>query len=326
MEIKMSIHTDMAVEAHEYFSGRKGTLPQGIKVEKRVFGGLKYTGISVTDEEGAKYIEKPIGTYITFEAEDLRGFESESNVQNRSFIAREIEKLLKKNNISDEDTILVVGLGNRSITPDALGPKVVSSLFVSRHLFEHLPEIKNADIRPVCAVSPGVLGTTGIETLEIIRGITEHVKPKCIIAVDALVARNISRLGKSVQLSDSGINPGSGVGNHRKGINAKTLGVPVISVGIPMVVDAATIADDIFESSVTMFKSASGKESKFYEMLSEMNPSQRKAIFTEALSDLSGELIVTPKDIDEMVSDLAKVISSALNMGLHKGDVSPLLQ
>ena len=322
----MSIHTDMAVEAHEYFSGKKGAVPQGIKIDKRVFGGLKYTGISVTDEEGAKYIEKPIGTYITFEAEDLRGFESESNVQNRSFIAREIEKLLSKNNIADDDTVLVVGLGNRSITPDALGPKVVSSLFVSRHLFEQLPEIKSADIRPVCAISPGVLGTTGIETLEIIRGITQHVKPKCVIAIDALVARSISRLGKSVQLSDSGINPGSGVGNHRKGINAETLGIPVISIGIPMVVDAATIADDIFEGSVSMFRAASEKESKFYEMLHDMNPAERKAIFSEALSGISGELIVTPKDIDEMVSDLAGVISSALNIGLHKGDVSPLLQ
>ena len=322
----MGIHTDMAVEAHEYFSGKNSQVPPGVKVDKRVFGGLKYTEISVTDEEGAKFLEKPIGTYITFEAEDLRGFENESSIQNRSFIAREIEKLLRKNGIPDNAPILIVGLGNREITPDALGPKVVSSVFVSRHLFDHFPEIKNTDLRPVCAVSPGVLGTTGIETLEIVKGINEHVHPKCIIVIDSLVARNISRLGKSVQLSDSGISPGSGVGNHRKGLNSDSLGVPVISIGVPMVVDAATITDDIFECSVSMLKNASEKQSKFYEMLSEMKPFERKAIFKEALSGMTGELIVTPKDIDETVNDLSKVISAAINIGLHKGDISGYLQ
>ncbi|MDP4118041.1 MAG: GPR endopeptidase [Bacillota bacterium] len=320
------IHTDLALEAHEYFSGKKGGIPPGVTMDKRSFGGLRYTSISVTNEEGSRYLEKPLGTYITVEAEDLRGSDPESYKQSRNFIAREIETLLKKNGISENDPVLVIGLGNWDITPDALGPKVVSALFVSRHLFEHLPEVTSNKMRPVSAISPGVLGTTGIETLEIVRGIVERTQPKCVIAIDALVSRSIERLGKSLQISDSGINPGSGVGNHRKELSKNTLGVPVISIGVPTVVDAATIADDIFEGSVDMLKNSSKDNNKFYSLLSSLSSEERKSMFSAALSGMSGELIVTPKDIDEMISDISDVVSSALNVGLHSDDISSLMQ
>ena len=293
-----NINIDMALEAQEYHSKKKGELPKGIKVNSRSFGGVKYTDITVTDKEGSEYLGKPIGSYITFESEDLRGSVTESYKQNRSFVSKEIERLLQKNNIKENDPVLVVGLGNWDITPDALGPKTVSALFVSRHLFEHLPELTGSNMRSVSAISPGVLGTTGIETLEIVKGIVERTSPKCVIAIDALVARSIERLGKSLQISDSGINPGSGVGNHRKGLNFDTLGVPVISIGVPTVVSAATIAENLLETSASQdIKNAFG-----------------------------GDMIVTPKDIDELVSDLSEVIASALNTSLHSGDVSRLIQ
>ena len=303
-----SIHTDMAVEAHEYFS-EKNKVPQGVKMNKRVFGGLCYTKISITDEEGEKYLEKPMGTYITLEAENLRGSDRESYKQSRNFLAKEIEMLLEKNNISPTDPVLVIGLGNWDITPDALGPKTVSSLFVSRHLFEHLPESMTENIRPVCALSPGVLGTTGIETLEIVKGITQRVNPKCVIAIDALVARSIKRLGTSLQISDSGINPGSGVGNHRKELSKETLGVPVISIGVPTVVDAAPITENAFEGSVEILKESDN--SNLFKMLSTLSSEDRKRLFSVALS--------------EMTSDLSEVIAAALNTGLHSKDVKKLM-
>lgn len=321
-----NIHTDMALEAHEYFTGKKGAMPNSIKVTNRRFGGISYSDITVTDKAGADYLEKPIGTYITIETEDMRGEVRESYNQNRNFIAGEIEKLLEKNNIEKDAPVLVVGLGNWDITPDALGPKTVSSLFVSRHLFEHMPKLAQGHMRPVSAISPGVLGTTGIETVEIVKGIVQRTQPKCVIAIDALVARSITRLGKSVQLSDSGINPGSGVGNHRKGLNYDTLRIPVISIGVPMVVSGATIADNAFEGSVENLKKGSSQSKKFYDMLSSLNTEDRKAIFAEALSGLTGELIVTPKDIDELVTDISDMLSSALNLGLHPTDVAELLQ
>ncbi len=290
-----NIHTDMAVEIHEYFKGKSKEEPQGIEIKSREFGGLKYTEINVLNHYGEKFLGKPVGTYITFESQELTGYSEEGFKQSCNFIAAEIEKLLEKNNISEDAPILIVGLGNRNITPDALGPKVISNLFVSRHLFEHLPEIKNGGVRPVSAVSPGVLGTTGIETLEIVKGITERTKPKCIIVIDALVARDLSRLGKSLQISDSGINPGSGVGNHRRGLSKETLNVPVISIGIPTVVSSITIAESILDDKVNLRDS------------------------------LTESLIVTPKDIDTIISDLSKVISSALNMCLHSADVSELV-
>ena len=296
----MNIHTDMAVEVHEYISSKNANTLNGIKINSRTFGGLKFTEISVESEEGEKYLGKPKGTYITFESEELRSNTTESFKQNRNFIAAEIKKLLNKNKISPTDPVLVVGLGNWDITPDALGPKTISSLFVSRHLFEHLPHIVNDRVRPVSAISPGVLGTTGIETVEIIKGITERTNPGCIIAIDALVARSISRLGKSLQLSDSGINPGSGVGNHRKGLNKETLGVPVISIGVPTVVSCATIAESIVEN---------------YENNKDVDIAE----------NLNENMIVTPKDIDELISDLSEVISSALNVCLHPKDVSEFL-
>ncbi len=291
------INIDMALEAHEYFSGKATPPPQGIHFKTRTFGGLRHTEISVNNKEGEKYIGKPKGTYITFESEDLRGSVKESYNQNKNFIAKEIEHLLSKNGIEKNDPVLVIGLGNWDITPDALGPKTVSALFVSRHLFEHMPEITSDNMRSVSALSPGVLGTTGIETLEIVKGIVLRTSPKCVIAIDALVARDINRLGKSLQLSDSGINPGSGVGNHRKGLNSETLGVPVISIGVPTVVSAATIAENIFEKT---------------------NNESVNLQFGQ-------DMIVTPKDIDELVSDLAEVISGALNKSLHSGDISKLM-
>lgn len=291
------INIDMAVEAHEYFSGRNQAQPKGIKMKTRTFGGIKHTEITVTDKEGSEYIGKPPGIYITFESEDLRGSVKESYKQNKNFIAKEIELLLARNQIEKTDPVLVVGLGNWDITPDALGPKTVSALFVSRHLFEHLPGLTSENMRPVSALSPGVLGTTGIETLEIVKGIVSRTSPKCVIAIDALVARDINRLGKSLQISDSGINPGSGVGNHRKGLNKETLGVPVISIGVPTVVSASTIAENLYEKTGKSVSLPFGQD-----------------------------MIVTPKDIDELVSDLAEVISGALNTGLHSEDISALIQ
>ncbi|MDD4797432.1 MAG: GPR endopeptidase, partial [Eubacteriales bacterium] len=199
-------------------------------------------------------------------------------------------------------TILVIGLGNWDITPDSLGPRAVGQIMVTRHLMQMIPDQIDERVRALCALSPGVLGITGIETAEIIRGVVERVKPDILIAIDALAARSISRLGTTVQLSDAGIHPGSGVGNHRMALNRETLGVPVLSIGVPLVVYAGTIARDVIEN------------------LGGMRDTQRiDDAIEQVLHGTDTEMMVTPKDVDQLVEDTARMVATGINLMVHRG-------
>ena len=220
---------------------------EGIEVNEEEFNNnIKMTKIIVVDENGEKSLGKPKGVYITIDINNLHIAQDEEIENAASCLSKELKDLIQK--YSDRSSeILVVGLGNEYVTPDALGPKVISDIDVTRHILNYMPNVLEQGTSPVSAISPGVLGTTGIETVEILKGIVENVKPKLLIVIDALASRNINRISKTIQLSDTGISPGSGVGNKRNEISYNTLNVPVIAIGVPTVVDLATITDDCLD-------------------------------------------------------------------------------
>ena len=211
----------------------------------------------------------------------------------------------------------MVGLGNRNITADALGPKVVDGLLITRHLFEYMPDDIDDGVMPVCALSPGVLGLTGIETNEIIRGVVDRVKPDLIIAIDALASRSISRVMTTIQLTDTGITPGAGVGNKRGGLCLDTLGVPVIAIGVPTVVDAATMANDTIDMVIDSIKKEVDEKSGFYNVIKNISKTDKYRFIDEVLNKSFTNLVVTPKEVDEIIDDLAEIISDGINICMH---------
>lgn len=288
------IRTDLAIEAHET-CGIKNI--EGIRIDRNVKKDVEVTTVEILDERGEKYLGKDIGTYITIETSDMKNAEDEERENICVIIAENLKTILDKHNITG--SVLTVGLGNRQITPDALGPKVASKIEVTRHLFEYMPENLCDGVRSVCAIAPDVLGNTGIETLEIIAGINEKIMPEAIIAIDALAAGNPSRIGNTIQISDTGIHPGGGVGNRRKGLTFKNLKVPVIAVGVPTVVDARTIVSSALEAF----------EDKDAE------------IFMQQCCGI--DMMVTPKDIDMIIEVSSEILAHGINSGLHnmtKGD------
>ena len=282
----MPIRTDLAIESREMFAGEIS----GVESAARDSDGITVTHVNIKTQDGADRIGRPMGNYVTIEIDAM---EQTINAEQRTCdaLSGELKKLL-----ADKDTssVLVVGLGNQYITPDAIGPKAVSKIEVTRHITKEAQLGFDFEIRPVSAVAPGVLGITGIETGEIVKGVVEHVKPSVVIAIDALAARKIKRLGTTVQLSDTGISPGSGVGNNRKEISEKTLGVPVIAIGVPMVVDAATLAIDILENYV-----------------------KDDITVKESLTQNGRNMIVTPNDVDSICEQMTDIIAEGINMALH---------
>ncbi len=287
--------TDLAVEAKEIWreSAEKQTELKGVKSREKDLNGFRITTVEILDEEGAQALQKPIGTYITMEIDKLIKREDNSFTLGAETLGSEISDLLK---LKEKDSVLVVGLGNEAITPDAVGPKTTKNTMVTRHLVEKMPDEFGA-MRRVSVLMSGVLGTTGIETAEFIKAVVEKMKPDQVIVVDALASRKLARVCRTVQLANTGIVPGSGVGNSRAAINKETLGVPVTAIGVPTVVDAATLAADLAEQ-------AGAKN---------VNP--------EDMSNYGGAMIVTPKEIDANVSDIAKLLGYGINFALH-GDIT----
>ncbi len=312
-----SMRTDLAVEAHEYYVGDGKNVPSGIEVRIEDKGGVKITRVEVTSQSGAETINKPIGNYITIEAEGLSEDDEEAQHQASQMLAEEISRLLIENGVGADEEVLVVGLGNWDITPDALGPKTISKLNVTRHLFEYMPGALEKGVRPVCAMSPGVLGTTGIETGEMVKGISDKTTPRAVIAIDALASRSLGRLGTTIQIADTGICPGSGVGNSRKELSRESLGIPVIAIGVPTVVDAATVADDALEATLEALKSSSTAARPFYEMLMRIGEDNRYNLIRETLGNRISSMIVTPKEVDGMIENISDVIAEGINIGLH---------
>lgn len=302
-----NVRTDLAVEAHDLLRGQAQADIPGVRTESEVRGQTTISRVFIETEEGSRRMGRLPGRYITLDCPDLRDRNRTLQTEVASLAATELRNLLQ---LRPQDQVLVVGLGNGQATPDALGPRIIDSLLVTRHLRPYVPEDLRGDLRGVAAIAPGVLGITGIETYEVVHGLVQHVRPDVVICVDALAARAVSRLCTSIQMADSGIAPGSGIGNRRQALNRETLGVPVYAVGVPTVVHALTVASDAIDSLAAHGDLGIGHQWHG-------TPEQkRQLLFSHIAADL-GELIVTPKEIDRMVNDMAHLLAEALNQALH---------
>jgi len=306
------IRTDLALETQEKMQEDKVDL-KGVRFEEEeVDTNLVISTVVIETENGAKTMGKPKGTYITIEAgnmnEEDEGYHSEISAQLAGIIKRLIP--VQKEELS----VLVVGLGNRAVTPDSLGPRVVDNLYITRHILNEYGKYAFGREHTNCisSIAPGVMAQTGMESMEIIAAVVKETKPDFVIAIDALAARNTKRLNRTIQVTDTGINPGSGVGNHRHGINEKSLGVPVLAIGIPTVVDAATIVNDTMTSLFTALN-ANKDWSRIENSVEELNQSEKYELIHELLSPGLNTMFVTPKDIDESVKRISFTISEALN-------------
>ncbi|WZL74616.1 GPR endopeptidase [Clostridiaceae bacterium 35-E11] len=310
------IRTDLALEVRElYKENTKQEIP-GVEVEQKEDKFAMITHVKVLDSKGSKIMGKSIGSYITIESPGLKKPDADLKDQISQTLAKELVNLIpKKKNFKT----LIVGLGNWDITPDALGPQVVSKVFVTRHFFETYKKTEDPTMRSVSAISPGVMGTTGIETVEIIRGVVEKIQPDLVIAIDALASRRMERVHTTIQIATTGINPGSGVGNKRKELSERTLGVPVFAIGVPTVVDAATLANDTIKLLVNNLSEQASKDSTFYHMLKEMSDEDKYSLIREVLDPYGANVIVTTKDIDMIIKNISQIIANALNIALHPG-------
>lgn len=298
----LSRRTDLALEVRESFEEDdveiKGVV---LKEDYDKNKDIKVTTVVIKDEKGAEAMRKPMGTYITIEAPKLQEDDETYHKPLSEEVAKYIEEL--SGGLKDKE-ILIAGLGNREVTPDALGPQVVDNLFVTRHLIrEYGKEFKEKnDMGSLSAIAPGVMGQTGMESSEIIRGIIGETKPQLIIVIDALASRSVSRLNTTIQITDTGISPGAGVGNNRCALNEESLGVKVIALGVPTVVDAATIVNDTMEN---FLRKKGFKEEEVYSFLREVNEEEIKNMF------------VTPKGIDDSIKRISYTISEALNSCIY---------
>ncbi|WDL99596.1 GPR endopeptidase [Alicyclobacillus sp. ALC3] len=309
-----SPRTDLAIEAHELARGEKHSLV-GVEESSSDYDDFQVTRVNVKTASGAMAIGKPVGTYITVDAPGIRRRDPELQDSVAMQLAKEFATLI---DVPADASVLIVGLGNSHVTPDALGPLVVERVFVTRHLFQYMPEAIGEGYRTVSAVAPGVLGITGIETSEVVKGIVEHVKPDLVIAVDALASRSLSRVNATIQVANTGIQPGAGVGNKRKALDEESLGVPVIAVGVPTVVDASTIANDSIDRLLNQLKS-SVPENGASQIFDQFSAQEKWQMIHEVLEPLGDNLVVTPKEIDEFIEDIAHVVAKGLNLALHTG-------
>ena len=310
----ISIRTDLAVEAKEIYSAESNGQMSGVDVEEYNEGDIKITNVKIVSDVGEKMMGKPKGTYITIDIPEFVHYDGEAMDKVSIVMGKVLKPLVK---LEDSMTALVVGLGNWNVTPDAIGPKVVSKLMVTRHLKELVPDSIDEGIRPVCAISPGVLGITGMETGEIIRGIVEKIKPNLVICIDALASRKMDRVNRTIQIGTSGISPGAGIGNRRMQINEETLGVPVIAIGVPTVVDAATLANDTIDLVLDEMIRTANSGGEFYNMLKSIDKQEKQKMITEILNPYVGNLVVTPKEIDMVINSLSKIIANGLNIALQ---------
>ncbi len=312
----MEKRTDLALEAHEiYAEEQQVDKIRGVDINTFKKDAISVTRVKILNDDGSRALKKPVGDYVTLEIPEYVHETQENFDTIIKTFSDELKRMMPKR--TKDSVTLVVGLGNRNITADALGPKVVEGLLVTRHLFDLMPEDISDGVVPVCAISPGVLGITGIETNEIIKGVVQRVKPDVIIAIDALASRSISRVMTTIQLSDTGIKPGGGVGNERGGLDLETLGVPVIAVGVPTVVDAATMANDTIDMVIENISSHTDKDTSFYKMLKNIDKNEKYALIDEVLKKSFVNLVVTPKEVDEIIDDLAEIISDGINICMH---------
>jgi len=311
---RSNIRTDLAIEAREMLLGEVKEEIPGVVTSRETVGEISVTRVSITTPEASEQMGKKQGRYTTLEVPGLRKKNSDLQDKVAGQLTKELLDMMK---LQPGTSVLVVGLGNWNVTPDALGPRVVKDLLVTRHIVQMEPETFGEGFRPVAAIAPGVLGITGVETGEIVQGLVEKVRPDLLIAVDALAARRLERLHTTIQLSDTGIHPGSGVGNKRPGISQETVGIPVIAIGVPTVVDAVTIADDMLEQMLTTIMHEAGEESPVYKVVKAIAEGDRRTVLEEVTAPYGGNLMVTPKDIDTLIEDIARLMAGGLNAALH---------
>ncbi len=308
----MKVRTDLALEWAELYweTGEEKEIP-GISWEETEDEGIHVTKVNVLDEKGEAAIGKEKGQYVTIEMPSVLESDAASMEKASRVLAKVISDMAKKPALT-----LVAGLGNSRITPDSLGPKVIPRLVVTRHLFSYMPEQAQA-FAPVCALAPGVLGITGIETVEILKGVCQRVHPDLVLVVDALASRRTERVSTTIQIADTGISPGSGVGNKRHAINEASLGVPVIAIGVPMVVDAATIANDTI--ALVMDTLLAEESTEAFSKLKKLDRDEKNEAIREALPDSMQSMMVTPKDIDAITEKVAHIVADGINFALHPG-------
>lgn len=350
MKQPFQVRTDLATEAKDMYVENKAVNKKeitGITSKEKEKDNVKIAYVDI-DQQGAEILGKKAGAYITIYADGVKKQDTLKQEQAAKILGEELHQLLLRNDITPNQTGLVVGLGNWNVTPDALGPMTVEQVLVTSHLFKLEHESVADGYRSVAAVTPGVMGVTGIETSDVIFGIVEKFKPDFVIAVDALASRSIERVNETIQLSDSGIHPGSGVGNKRKELSKDTLGVPVIAIGVPTVVDAVTIASDTIDFLLKHFgrewnekdqpsKSLAPasmsfgsktfdetdlpdkeKRKTFLGIVGNLTDEEKRTLITEVLTPIGHNLMVTPKEVDGFMKDMANVIAKGINAALHE--------
>lgn len=310
----INIRTDLACEANELYKEQNKKDADGIKVEEKIEDDTKITIVKILNEDGAAKIGKPVGTYITLDIPEYTAYDGELMDDVSKAFGKTLKKLI---DIDKDKTALVVGLGNIKVTPDSLGPKVIEKIMITRHIHDVMPDIIDDSVVSVSGISPGVLGITGIETVEIIKALVDKIKPDCVVCIDALAARKIERVNKTIQISDSGISPGAGVNNNRMKINEESLGCRVIAIGVPTVVHAATIANDTIDLVIDQLINQSETGKEFYNMLKSINRNEKSMLIKEVLDPFVGDLIVTPKEVDLMTDSLSKIIANGINIALQ---------
>lgn len=306
--------TDLAVESTEIYKNIHKKESDGVIVNKDVKGDISITTVEIKTEQGEKNLGKQRGTYITIDIPEYTHYDGESMDEASKVVSKYLKKVI---NMTEDKTALVVGLGNRNVTPDALGPSVVEHTMITRHLKKIMPDTIDDSVTSICALAPGVLGITGIETVEIIKAVVDKIKPDIVICVDALAARNVDRINKTIQIGNTGISPGAGVGNHREGINEETLKVPVIAIGVPTVVYASTIVSDSLDMLIDELVENSEEGGPVYKMLRDFDKDEKTVMIKNLLKSKEKDFIVTPKEIDVVIDSVSKIISMGINDALQ---------
>ncbi|HAP93366.1 MAG TPA: GPR endopeptidase [Desulfotomaculum sp.] len=309
------INLDLALEAREIVRGETGREIPGVRVDQENYEHAQVTIVNIMEPSAEVIMGKPVGIYITIESPVIRENNPTAHQEISEILARQLTPFTS---LPEYANILLVGLGNWRATPDALGPKVIELSLVTRHLFNYAPQALKRGMRSVSALAPGVLGITGIETAEIIKGVVERIRPELIVTIDSLAARSVTRIGTTIQIANTGIKPGSGIGNQRTGINQETMGVPVVAIGVPTVVHAAVIAQD----TINRFLEQLNTDRDLHQSYGQLNPEFSHQVITEILEPFGGELTVTPKEIDTLINSTAKILASGLSLALHP-DLTP---
>ena len=311
----ISIRTDLALEATEICE-EQSTALDGVVVDTKELEDCTITTVEIINEIGSKIMNKEIGKYITLESDLMKFDDDDSREKVINYLKDELIEIF---GTDQSKKTLIIGLGNWNITSDALGPRAVSKTLVTRHIFKNYNKDYDDDFSEVAALSPGVMGITGIETVEIVKSIVDKIKPDRVVAIYALASRKMDRVNSTIQISTGGIAPGGGVGNKRKALDKSYLGVDVIAIGVPTVVDAATLTIDVLDLAIDNLIEVSQENSEFYKMLTKLKEEEKYQLIKDSLDPYDKNLIVTPKDIDETIENLAIIISEGLNRSLHPG-------